>query len=593
MRRFLNSAREKLVEGADGPASGSGTLSGHNLSVGGRQVHVEQRLGVGGFATVYSCRDVSTGEQFALKQLCFGGNEEALELAQREAETMERLGDHPHIVKLVGHSLPADARGDGYLLLEKCTGTLASLLEGRGERLDDALALTVFCEVSSAVCHMHGAQPPVAHRDLKVENVLRGADGKWKLCDFGSATERAKVYATEAERLGEEEVIQKQTTPSYRAPEMWDLFMRQRVDEKVDVWAMGCLLFRLVYGTLAFDGESKLQVLNGNYRVPAGLTPAPNANILKLVKAAFVPDPAARPAMARLHQASANVGQALGATCAPIYPPPPPKAQPAAAGAGFEAEWDAFGTGGGGGGGGEAAPARASSKAAFWDAVESGGGGRGDGGDGDGESESEGGSEGAQATEELRPQPPAQAGTVTKAARALEPAFEASVGGEAGQHGGEQAASPEPAAAAATASPQPSSQPSSRPTSRPHSRQPSHGRAGSFGGIGPAESGPQSPTEAAAAARPPTAVEAEVELAAARVRIAELEAIVSSQAAEIEQLKGANAVVEDPFGAPSPQMSPPAGSKGATGAARQSVLARSPAPPKPSVVLDPFATLGF
>eukprot|EP00793_Prasinoderma_coloniale_P005307 PRCOL_00004715-RA len=496
MRRFLNSAREKLVEGADGPASGSGTLSGHNLSVGGRQVHVEQRLGVGGFATVYSCRDVSTGEQFALKQLCFGGNEEALELAQREAETMERLGDHPHIVKLVGHSLPADARGDGYLLLEKCTGTLASLLEGRGERLDDALALTVFCEVSSAVCHMHGAQPPVAHRDLKVENVLRGADGKWKLCDFGSATERAKVYATEAERLGEEEVIQKQTTPSYRAPEMWDLFMRQRVDEKVDVWAMGCLLFRLVYGALAFDGESKLQVLNGNYRVPGGLTPAPNANILKLVKAAFVPDPAARPAMARLHQASANVGQALGAT----------------------------------------RPRRA----AFWDAVESGGGGRGDGGDGDGESESEGGSEGAQATEELRPQPPAQAGTATKAARALEPAFEAS-----------------------------------------------------FGGIGPAESGPQSPTEAAAAARPPAAVEAEVELAAARVRIAELEAIVSSQAAEIEQLKGANAVVEDPFGAPSPQMSPPAGSKGAMGGAGQSVLARSPAPPKPSVVLDPFATLGF
>ena len=440
---------------------------------------------------------------------------------------------------------------------------------------------------------MHGAQPPVAHRDLKVENVLRGADGKWKLCDFGSATERAKVYATEAERLGEEEVIQKQTTPSYRAPEMWDLFMRQRVDEKVDVWAMGCLLFRLVYGALAFDGESKLQVLNGNYRVPAGLTPAPNANILKLVKAAFVPDPAARPAMARLHQASANVGQALGATCAPIYPPPPPKAQPAAAGAGFEAEWDAFGTGGGGGGGGAAAPARASSKAAFWDAVESGGGGRGDGGDGDGESESEGGSEGAQATEELRPQPPAQAGTATKAARALEPAFEASFGGEPGQQGGEQAASPEPAAAAATASPQPSSQPSSRPTSRPHSRQPSHGRAGSFGGIGPAESGPQSPTEAAAAARPPAAVEAEVELAAARVRIAELEAIVSSQAAEIEQLKGANAVVEDPFGAPSPQMSPPAGSKGAMGAAGQSVLARSPAPPKPSVVLDPFATLGF
>ena len=69
---------------------------------------------------------------------------------------------------------------------------------------------------------LNRAKPPPKpfHRDLKAENVLMLAGGTWVLCDFGSATSRAKVYAGVEEIAAEEDVIRKHTTPAYRAPEV-------------------------------------------------------------------------------------------------------------------------------------------------------------------------------------------------------------------------------------------------------------------------------------------------------------------------------------------------------------------------------------
>ncbi len=97
-------------------------------------------------------------------------------------------------------------------------------------------ALEMLLEMAKGVLKLHCLDPPVAHRDLKMENVLVGEDGKLKICDFGSCTSRAKVYATQEEIAAEEERIAKYSTPSYRAPEMVDLYQKVKVDEKVDIW---------------------------------------------------------------------------------------------------------------------------------------------------------------------------------------------------------------------------------------------------------------------------------------------------------------------------------------------------------------------
>ncbi|KAJ9526554.1 hypothetical protein QJQ45_017678 [Haematococcus lacustris] len=132
-------------------------------------------------------------------------------------------------------------------------------------------------------------------RDIKAENVLRSSDGRWVLCDFGSVTDRAQVYSSPAEVAMEEEVIRRTTTPAYRrvAPEMWDLLSRQLVDTKVDIWALGVLLYVLVFGKLPFPGDSKLSVLFGKYELPAGHN-KPQV-LCDLVRILLTTDPAQRP----------------------------------------------------------------------------------------------------------------------------------------------------------------------------------------------------------------------------------------------------------------------------------------------------------
>ena len=76
----------------------------------------------------------------------------------------------------------------------------------------------IIYDVSNGLRFIH--RKWVAHRDIKIENIIRDKDGKWKICDFGSAT--TKQYnqnLTQDEREAICEEIAKVTTPIYRAPE--------------------------------------------------------------------------------------------------------------------------------------------------------------------------------------------------------------------------------------------------------------------------------------------------------------------------------------------------------------------------------------
>ncbi|KAK7831472.1 putative serine/threonine-protein kinase [Quercus suber] len=158
---------------------------------------------------------------------------------------------------------------EAFLVMEFCEKSLVNVLESRGSGFfDEKQVLSIFRDVCNAVFAMHCEPPPIAHRDLKAENLLLGSDGVWKLCDFGSTSTNHKRFEKPEEMGIEEDNIRKHTTPAYRAPEMWDLFRRELINEKVDIWALGCLLYRICYFKSAFDGESKLQILNGNYRIP-------------------------------------------------------------------------------------------------------------------------------------------------------------------------------------------------------------------------------------------------------------------------------------------------------------------------------------
>ncbi|KAI4333184.1 hypothetical protein L6164_018022 [Bauhinia variegata] len=245
-------------------------LEGRVIDVENLKVNVQKAIAEGGFSCVYLARDaVNLSKQYALKHIICN-DEESLELVKKEISVMKSLRGHTNVVTLYAHTIFDMGRTkEAFLVMEFCEKSLVNVLESRGAGyFDENQVLFIFRDVCNAVFAMHCQSPPIAHRDLKAENLLLSSEGLWKLCDFGSTSTNHKRFEKPEEMGIEEDNIRKYTTPAYRAPEMWDLFMRELINEKVDIWALGCLLFRICYFKSAFDGESKLQVLNGNYRIP-------------------------------------------------------------------------------------------------------------------------------------------------------------------------------------------------------------------------------------------------------------------------------------------------------------------------------------
>lgn len=136
-------------------------------------------------------------------------------------------------------------------------------------RLTEPEILKIFDDVAEGVACMHYLQPPLLHRDLKVENVLIASHRGYKLCDFGScASVRPAPQSVVECRLVEED-IQKHTTLQYRSPEMVDVYRKLPIDEKSDIWALGVLLYKLCYYTTPFEEQGTLAILNASFKFPS------------------------------------------------------------------------------------------------------------------------------------------------------------------------------------------------------------------------------------------------------------------------------------------------------------------------------------
>ncbi|KAF4390887.1 hypothetical protein F8388_005700 [Cannabis sativa] len=270
-------------------------LEGRSMDVGNLKIHIRNVIAEGGFSCVYLARDtLHVSKQYALKHIICN-DDESLDLVMKEISVMKSLRGHPNIVTLYAHTILDMGRTkEAFLVMEFCEKSLVSVLDSRGSGyFDEKQVLAMFRDMCNAIFAMHCQSPPIAHRDLKAENLLLGPDGLWKLCDFGSTSTNHKRFEKPEEMGIEEDNIRKHTTPAYRAPEMWDLFRRELINEKVDIWALGCLLFRICYFKSAFDGESKLQILNGNYRIPE--LPKYSSTITDLIKDLLQSSPDDRP----------------------------------------------------------------------------------------------------------------------------------------------------------------------------------------------------------------------------------------------------------------------------------------------------------
>lgn len=118
-------------------------------------------------------------------------------------------------------------------------------------------------DVCRGLLHMHSQTPPIAHRDIKIENILL-SDKRFKLCDFGSASSETLIYDgskqfdifgadTGSKRVDQAfEDFERFTTMMYRPPEMIDKYMKWNVTTKVDIWMLGCVAYTLCYALHPF-----------------------------------------------------------------------------------------------------------------------------------------------------------------------------------------------------------------------------------------------------------------------------------------------------------------------------------------------------
>jgi serine/threonine protein kinase len=279
-----------IVPGSDAavsPLPGAEELTGalaigHELS----RYRVERVLGRGGMATVYLVRHTTLGTLHALKVLDMS-SPIVRERLLLEGRVQARLR-HPNLVSVTD---VIDVHGAPGLLMEYVAGPdLEAWIHGNKPDLQSASQM--FCGILSAMEQAHALG--YVHRDLKPTNVLLARDiGRWtpKVTDFGIAKVLHREHAGHQTQAGFPV-----GTPSFMAPEQ--VKRAADVDERADIFSLGCILYQLVTHRLAFPGDNMLDVFNasssGRYRDPAELVPELPESMCQGLRGALTADPEER-----------------------------------------------------------------------------------------------------------------------------------------------------------------------------------------------------------------------------------------------------------------------------------------------------------
>jgi len=225
-------------------------------------------LGEGGMGQVWRATDTTLGRQVAIKLLpdAFASDPERLARFEREARTLASL-NHPHIAAIYGFE---KSSGLHALAMELVEGEDLSQRIARGAiPIDDALPIARQIAEALEAAHEQG----IVHRDLKPANIKVRADGTVKVLDFGLAKALQDPKTSGPQDLVNAPTI---TTPAmtqagmilgtaaYMAPEQ---ARGKPVDRRADIWAFGVVLFEMLTGTRAFDGEDTTEVLGAVVRL--------------------------------------------------------------------------------------------------------------------------------------------------------------------------------------------------------------------------------------------------------------------------------------------------------------------------------------
>ncbi len=186
-----------------------------------------QKLGSGGFGTVYLAEDTILKTERAIKvPHRIGTNTDK---AVQECVVQTKLLDHPNIVKLLTVDI---IEGNVLMVMEYIQGTDLEKILDKKDKLEIKIALKYLRQLLSALDFAHNQK--VIHRDIRPSNILINEEDNIKITDFGTSTFLTeRPYATT--RIG---------SPPYMAPEQFE----GRAVFASDIYSAGCLFYEMVSG---------------------------------------------------------------------------------------------------------------------------------------------------------------------------------------------------------------------------------------------------------------------------------------------------------------------------------------------------------
>ena len=261
--------------------------------IGQRVAHYQilEKLGQGGMGVVYKARDTHLDRFVALKVL---PRERVADADRRrrfvqEAKAASAL-NHPNIVTI--HDID-DASGVHFIAMEYVAGKALSELIGRkGLRPIDALEYAV--QIAGALAKAHAAG--IIHRDLKPSNIMVGEDGQVKVLDFGLAklTEAGGLAEDDPTRTLKAETAEGTIlgTVAYMSPEQAE---GKKIDPRSDIFSFGAVLYEMVTGRRAFQGDSTAStlaaVIKEDPKPPCEVSPRVPRDLEKVILRCLRKDP--------------------------------------------------------------------------------------------------------------------------------------------------------------------------------------------------------------------------------------------------------------------------------------------------------------
>ncbi|CAM9710724.1 unnamed protein product, partial [Ascophyllum nodosum] len=227
------------------------------LDVNGMKLRIESALWRSQYSDVYKVVDDRNQDVYALKVVRIPESDHdafqtVSEWVMAEQNMVRSLPmDHANIIKFFYAGVGvAEKKMVCFILSEFCPDKVWNM--GPGD-LSEKRILQIFRDVLMGLLKLHSQEPPVAYRRIMGGDLFIGEDGMVKLGHFRRCSTVHRAYHSAEEIQSARLEIKRNTAKESRAPEQVDFSRGYIISEKVDIWALGVLLFRLAFFRSPFE----------------------------------------------------------------------------------------------------------------------------------------------------------------------------------------------------------------------------------------------------------------------------------------------------------------------------------------------------